>query len=431
MLDLADLESDHYVENQFGIDRKNLRRWRKQKDTLLSIDNKNKARIPGGGRKTFLSEEEQSNIINWIKQNRDLKISITTFAIGLYIQKIKPSFKEKNLHAQQQLIYRFLHRNGYVFRKPSHLGQILPQNYSDLFLAFQKKIISFRKKYDINDNEIGRLVNCDETPIYMEMVTDKTIEIKGAKDIEVATFGGEKVRISLILSCAADGTKLAPILIFKAKNEGNLEKSLNKIPIVKSGKIFCYCQPNAWCDNDIFIKWLKFIYLPYQNYVIKKKCLLILDKAPSHCSEETIDFMNKNEIKRIFIPGGLTRKLQPLDIAVNKPFKDNLKKCYTQYQLENYNNTITNKQAKVDRKKIVEWVNGIWDKEIDNGVICNGFKKTGISCNNNGSEDELVINNEEIEEDLYNYENIELKKENVFEVNSNESDSLDESDDIK
>jgi hypothetical protein len=42
-----------------------------------------------------------------------------------------------------------------------------------------------------------------------------------------------------------------------------------------------------------------------------------------------------------------------------------------------------------------------------------------------------VINNEEIEEDLYNYENIELKKENVFEVNSNESDSLDESDDIK
>ena len=63
--------------------------------------------------------------------------------------------------------------------------------------------------------------------------------------------------------------------------------------------------------------------------------------------------------------------------------------------------------------------------------ICNGFKKTGISCNNNGSEDELVINNEEIEEDLYNYENIELKKENVFEVNSNESDSLNESDDIK
>ena len=85
LLDLADLESDHYVENQIGLDRKNLRRWRKQKDISISIDNKNRARIPGVGRKAFLSEEEQSNIINWIKQNRDLKISIDTFATGLCI----------------------------------------------------------------------------------------------------------------------------------------------------------------------------------------------------------------------------------------------------------------------------------------------------------------------------------------------------------
>ena len=82
-------------------------------------------------------------------------------------------------------------------------------------------------------------------------------------------------------------------------------------------------------------------------------------------------------------------------------------------------------------KKIVEWVNGIWDKEIENGIICNGFKKTGISCNNRGSEDELVINNAEIEEDLYNYENIELKRENLLKINSKESDSSNESDDIK
>ena len=61
--------------------------------------------------------------------------------------------------------------------------------------------------------------------------------------------------------------------------------------------------------------------------------------------------MNKNQIKRLFIPGGLTWKLQPLNIAINKPFKYCLKKCYTQYQLENAGNTITNKQTKIERKK--------------------------------------------------------------------------------
>jgi hypothetical protein len=72
-----------------------LRRWRNQKDILLSIDNKNRFRILGGGRKTFLSEVEEANIINWIKQNRDLKISIITFSIGLYIKKLNLLLKKR------------------------------------------------------------------------------------------------------------------------------------------------------------------------------------------------------------------------------------------------------------------------------------------------------------------------------------------------
>ena len=65
--------------------------------------------------------------------------------------------------------------------------------------------------------------------------------------------------------------------------------------------------------------------------------------------------MNKNEIKRMFIPSGLSRKMQPLDIAINKIFKDCLKKSYTEYQLEIGGDTIINNQAKIERKKIVEW----------------------------------------------------------------------------
>ena len=55
----------------------------------------------------------------------------------------------------------------------------------------------------------------------------------------MATFGGEKVRISLLLSCAAYGTKLPLILVYKATKGGNLEKFLNKLPIIKNKKIFC------------------------------------------------------------------------------------------------------------------------------------------------------------------------------------------------
>ena len=112
------------------------------------------------------------------------------------------------------------------------LGKLYPTKFFQFIFGISKKITSFRKNYDIDDNDLGRLINCDEVPIYTEMVTNKTVQIKGAEDIEVATFGGEKVRISWLLSCVANGTKLPPILVFKATKGGNLEKSLNTLPIV-------------------------------------------------------------------------------------------------------------------------------------------------------------------------------------------------------
>jgi hypothetical protein len=34
------------------------------------------------------------------------------------------------------------------------------------------------------------------------------------------------------------------------------------------------------------------------------------------------------------IPGGLTSVLQPLNVSVNKPFKDNIRKLYAQWMAE-------------------------------------------------------------------------------------------------
>ena len=59
---------------------------------------------------------------------------------------------------------------------------------------------------------------------------------------------------------------------------------------------------------------------------MNKKSLLVLDCASSHTNEIIMDYLDKNGINYTFIPGGLTSKLQPLDISVNKPFKIAYKK---------------------------------------------------------------------------------------------------------
>jgi hypothetical protein len=58
---------------------------------------------------------------------------------------------------------------------------------------------------------------------------------------------------------------------------------------------------------------------------LNKKCLLLLDKAPSHKTKNILSDFYKNKIEYTMIPAKLTRFLQPLDIGINFPFKTHLK----------------------------------------------------------------------------------------------------------
>lgn len=98
----------------------------------------------------------------------------------------------------------------------------------------------------------------------------KTIELKWSKIVDIYTFGNEKNRITCVLSVNAKGCKLQPLLIFKSKPGKYLDKKLNKLEEANNKEIFISCQENSWCTYQIYIFWLKNIFIYYQNYVIKK-----------------------------------------------------------------------------------------------------------------------------------------------------------------
>ena len=362
---------------------------------------------------------DKERIVAYIDKLREEKIAVTSNMIIAKMLQIRPEFKNRSMRTLQSMCYRILKRNHYSLRKASHLGGPLPVKSLELFYDFFRDIIRNRYRLEIYDKEedYDRLVNIDETPIYFEMVTDKTYNKKGAKVVSIETKGNEKKLITCVLACSASGKKLTPCLIFKGGKDGNLELKYKNLDCVKNKKIAIYFQSNAWCDEAIFKKWIKDVYILYEEEKIKKKCILIMDKAPSHIYR--CRYLEKKNKNYVFIPGGLTRYLQPLDIGINKQFKDHLKNLYLENLAENikYDDTSSEKELALlkkyenifgDGKKptlldaqrlnIINWVIDVWwsDEKIKPSAIINSFNKAAITFPMDGSRDNEFIFPEEV-----------------------------------
>ena len=73
--------------------------------------------------------------------------------------------------------------------------------------------------------------------------------------------------------------------------------------------------------------------------------MLVMDNASMHKIPEINRSVELSETKVMMIPGGFTRYLQPLDVSINKPFKEEIRRKY---------------KSKSFRQQIIDWVGEIW-----------------------------------------------------------------------
>ena len=121
-----------------------------------------------------------------------------------------------------------------------------------------------------------------------------------------------------------------------------------------------------------------------------------MDRATTHFSERIKDLFAENKSKYVLIPPGATRYLQPLDIAINKPFKDDMRKKYNEFAIKYGGN------KKPVSEDLIEWIVSSWydPKVIPKEMIINSFKKTAISNKMDGSEDNMFEWPEELINDF-------------------------------
>jgi len=285
----------------------------------------------------------------------------------------------------------FLKRNNIVKRKRTHIIQKLRENYDELVKEYFKKINEIRHQY--NDNVT--FVNFDEIPMQYDLSHDSTLSLKGKKQIDIISHNGSKNRFYLCPAVTSDGEVLGTLILFVYKSQKNKKTNCfrqypKKFEKFKNSVIplMIRFNPSGFNNEKIFGEWVDkvLVTLWAKNKVgPKKKLVFVIDAESFHSAQTIKDKLALMEIDLIIIPGGTTSILQPLDVALNKPFKDQMRKIYTnwltkQVMDDNIEEALTNTGylRQPTTEDLLEWVRESKDK-MKKDHILTSFDTTGIT----------------------------------------------------
>jgi hypothetical protein len=136
----------------------------------------------------------------------------------------------------------------------------------------------------------------------------------------------DKRQASLVLYIFADGvSRILPKLIFHRKptNEGGKIKERER-HLYHQG-VTVHLNPTAYNNEELMAQWINDELIPILKPTTQDEVLLAFDAAAFHKTPEILQTFRNNHIVPALIPGGCTGLLQPLDTAVNKPFKELLR----------------------------------------------------------------------------------------------------------
>ena len=308
--------------------------------------------------------EYEQQVLDFLKHVSGNGQAVSISDLVVYLCKLK-DVEVIVSKADHKRMSRMVHAWGYVRRRATHTAQ----NYKEDPEVIEGFINRIHTKMGDDNLNPDNIVNMDETNFHFDSPCKETLAIKGSKTISIKT-SGSNARCTVILAVTMSGEKLKPFVIFKGKPGAIVEKELSEMDYPED--VFFVVQEKAWNDQHVMAKWIDMVWKPFAERNDQKK-LLIMDTVSTHevlnCTEKITDTNTSIE----WIPGGYTWKLQPLDVGINFPFKNKMKKKYKEF-MQAQMGLEPEEQKKVHRTDVGDWVSSVWsDPE---GIKAETIQKT-------------------------------------------------------
>ena len=241
-----------------------------------------------------------------------------------------------------------LKRLGYTKRKGTRAARKNPENFEEISTEYKQRIGKL-----ITDNNIPAelVINWDQTGIKLVPVSNWTMEKTGNKQITISGLG-DKREMTGLLSITLSGELLPPQVLYGGLTDG----CHPKFNFPEEWDIFH--TENHWSNSSSMLRFVDKIIIPYVESIREKLplaranqyALCIFDVFAAHRNPELIEKLKENHIHMVYVPASCTDQLQPLDLKVNKYFKDQLRTEFNKWYSQKVADALANQTAIDDIK---------------------------------------------------------------------------------
>lgn len=365
IIEFAEKNGNRAAGRAYEVDEKCVRDWRNKVNTIKKSCPK--ARANGRGGKAKWPELEKE-LVAWIEAQREHERAVSTVAIRLQAKVVAKIRGIENFNGGPSWVHRFMKRHKLVIRARTTVGQKLPEGWEGKVRDFHEFVHRIITTNTFSPCKVG---NMDEVPMSFDIPNTRTVNTAGEKTVKLCTTGHDRTNFTVVLTVMADGAKLPPMIIFK-----RVTMPREKFPPPSQ----CVVQVNrkGWMNQQIMDEWVQKCWRKRPGSLFSPDSLLVMDSMATHKTEETKKLLKDNKSQLAIIPGGLTCKLQPLDVGCNRPFKVYLRQEWEEWMLSGEHEfTPAGKQKKAKFSVVAEWVVRAWAK-VKTTTVVNSFRKTEL-----------------------------------------------------